>query len=352
MIKTEGKQLTLEFTTGTENKTPPANGNGYGHLTGEWARFYKITSYFVWHIPYDDREDWLHDTMLEMAKVKAKYEAKGKLLTEASLMRVASYELKGYWDKRRYRLFGLNCTHCTTEQRRECRTTRLPSECPKGKARRILSVDRAVGRDGGNELREFIPDDKATDLDARLDARQILQRLPKRLVFIGKKVDSGIPLTRKEKDYLRHWRTEKLATFLRREARAEPTVVDHLEERILDILRQHEEGMPRRELCVRLWITVRELDRYLVPLIKDRQVIEVKRENCRGRPRSPLLVIAGAPIPEQKMVKREMMAKIRHAYFVEGKSIKQIKRELHHDKRTVRRAIAVSPAPASAQMRG
>jgi len=35
--------------------------------------------------------------MLEMARVKVKYEAKGKPLTEARLMRVASYELTDYW---------------------------------------------------------------------------------------------------------------------------------------------------------------------------------------------------------------------------------------------------------------
>ncbi len=323
------------------------NGKGYDQLTGDWALFHKITNYFVRHIPYDDREDWLHDTMLEMVKVKAKYEAKGKLLTEGSLKWVASYELKGYWGKRRYRLFGLNCTHCTTEQRRECRATRLPSECPKGKAHRVFSLDRAVGDDGENELREFIPD-KMVDLDAGLDAEQILRRLPKRLVFIGKKYDSGIPLTRKEKDYLLHWRARKLAAFRYREVQAKPSV-NHVEERILKLLRRKPEGMLKRELYVPLGISVWELDRYLALLIKNRQVIEVKRENCYGRPRSPLLVIAGAPIPEQKMVKTEMMERIRHAYFVEKKGRKRIARELHHDKRTVRRAIAVSPTLASAQ---
>ncbi len=350
MIKTVNKQLTLEFTTGTENKTPPADGNGYGHLTGEWARFYKITSYFVWHIPYDDREDFLHDTMLEMARVRIKYQAKGKLLREASLMRVASYELKGYWDKRRYRLFGLNCTHCTTQLRWECRTTRLPSECPRGKAHRTFSMDKVVGNDGGKELREFIPDDKMVDLDVGLDTRQILQRLPKRLVFIGKKVDGGIPLTQKEKNYLRYWRTEKMTAFIRSESEEKPRVADHLEERILKLLRRHQEGMPKRELCRRCKIPVRELDRYLLLLIRNRQIIEVKRENCRGRPMTPLLVIAGAPIPEERMVKTEMMEHIRRAYLVERKSIKWVAREFHHDRRTVRRAIRESELEAVASV--
>jgi hypothetical protein len=48
------------------------NGNSYDQLQGDWALYYKVTSYFVRHIRYEDREDWLHDTMLEMAKVKAK----------------------------------------------------------------------------------------------------------------------------------------------------------------------------------------------------------------------------------------------------------------------------------------
>lgn len=186
------------------------------------------------------------------------------------------------------------------------------------------------------------------DLDAWLDAGQILKRLPKRLVFIGKKYDSGIPLTRKERDYLRHWRTERLAAFLHRQAEVKPSI-DHVEERILKLLRRKPEGMLKRELCMRLGISVWELDRYLALLIKGRQVTQVKRENCRGRPRSSLLVIAGAPIPEEKMAKTEMMERIRHAYFVEEKSIKRIKRELHHDKRTIHRAVVVSPAPVAAK---
>jgi DNA-binding NarL/FixJ family response regulator len=48
---------------------------------------------------------------------------------------------------------------------------------------------------------------------------------------------------------------------------------------------------------------------------------------------------SGHVLPQPRMVKTERDERIRHAYFVEGKSIKQINRELHHDKRTVRKAI-------------
>ena len=119
----------------------------------------------------------------------------------------------------------------------------------------------------------------------------------------------------------------------------------------MNTIHQAAEGMKRSELCGRLQISVQELEWHLAPLLKGQQIIEVKRENCHGRPRSTLLVIAGAPVPEGKMVKTENKVKterterIRQAYFVEGKSIKGIAREYHHDKRTVRRAIRASPAP-------
>ena len=180
-----------------------------GELEGVWALFAKIAGPFVNMIPYEDQEDFLHDTLIEMAKVKAKYEAKGKPLTEAGLMRVASYELRGYFDKRRYRLFGLNCTHCTPEERRECHMTREPSQCPKGKARQILSLNELIRDGDGNkptEFQELIADNRAWDIDARLDARRELKSLPGQVVRIGYKKYSGYRLTREERDYLLAYR--------------------------------------------------------------------------------------------------------------------------------------------------
>jgi len=95
---------------------------------------------------------------------------------------------------------------------------------------------------------------------------------------------------------------------------------------------------------MRLQVSVHELNWYLSPLIQNGCVIEIQRENCRGRPLSPLLLIAGTPVPEVSMVKTEMMMRICQAYFVERKSIKKIAREYNHDKRTVRRAIRFTAA--------
>lgn len=116
---------------------------------------------------------------------------------------------------------------------------------------------------------------------------------------------------------------------------------DHLDEKIPALLRKHPEGLPRRKVISRFQIPVWELDRYLAPMIKQGKVVEIKRENTRGRPLSPLLIFIepGQPLPQPKMAKTEQMERIRQSYFAEGKSIKQIAREFCHDRRTVRKAI-------------
>ena len=175
------------------------NGNGYDQLDGEWLTYYKVARYFVHRVRFDDREDFLHDLMLEMAKVKAKYDAKDKPLTEAGLMRVASYELTDYWVRLRRLTTWLDCGNCSKEQRRKCREEDLYSECPKFHQLISLDGDKA-------KLIDFLADDKAIDLDLRLDARRSLQGFPRRIVQIGYKLYSGIPLDTKEQNYLDYWR--------------------------------------------------------------------------------------------------------------------------------------------------
>jgi len=313
-------------------------GYAEGELRGDWAVFARIAGYFVNKVKPGDKEDFFHDLLLEMAKVRAKYEVSKKPLTEASLMRVADYELKSYWEKRKKRLFGLNCTNCTSEQRRECSTFQMFGECPRGKAHLILSLNKLSGDGNGHkptELWELIADDKPIDLDAKLDARRILKCLPKRVVRIGYKLYAGITLEEEEKEYIKRWRWQKAhhLTYALRQRR------DHLDERILKLLRKNPKGLTRSDLSMRLQAYVREVQRYLIQLIKSGQIIAVKRENTRGRPPTPLLLIAGAEIPEEKHVKEERDESIRQAYFREGWSIKRINREFHHDKRTIRRAL-------------
>jgi hypothetical protein len=163
------------------------NGNStllYEQLEGDWALFYKVARYFVHKVRFEDREDFLHDLLLEMAKVKAKYEVKGKPLTEAGLMRVASYEVTEYWHtlmRHRPTLLSLN-----------------------GKA------DNGNGDGEAGEIIDFLADDKTVDLDLKLDARRFLLGCPRRLVQIAYKRYSGQELDNKERNYLKHYRNREL----------------------------------------------------------------------------------------------------------------------------------------------
>jgi len=153
--------------------------------------------------------------MIEMAKVKVRYEAKGKPLTEAGLMRVASYEVKGYWRNYFRELNGTDCGRCSKAQRQKCRGDELQSQCPK--YRELISLDTDIDDGDGDKVTfaEFIADDKAIDLDAWLDANAILHSLPKRLIQIGYKRYVGIPLERKEQTYLNHWQKNKQKPYFR-----------------------------------------------------------------------------------------------------------------------------------------
>ena len=177
------------------------HNNGYDQLEGDWLTYYKVARYFTHKVKREDREDFLHDLMLEMAKVKAKYDAKDKPLTEAGLMRVASYELSEYWVRQRRLTTWLDCGNCSKEQRRKCREEDLYSECPK--FHQLVSLNAEIDGDGHKAaLLEFLADDKAIDIVARLDARRFLQGFPKRIVQIAYKRYSGYQLDGKDRYYL------------------------------------------------------------------------------------------------------------------------------------------------------
>ena len=201
-----------EYITEVERYQDDGDGyhNGYDQLEGDWLTYYKVSKWFANKVKRQDRYDFLHDTMLEMAKVKARYETKGKPLTEAGLMRVASYELKGYYQRQLMLTTTINCTHCSKEQRRKCREGGLYSQCPK--YHNVISLDMDIEDGDGHKARliDFIADDKAIDILARLDARRYLLGFPTRLVKIGYKIYAGYQLNRKEQTYLDIYRMRHL----------------------------------------------------------------------------------------------------------------------------------------------
>jgi hypothetical protein len=145
------------------------------------------------------------------------------------------------------------------------------------------------------------------------------------------------------------WQVDNLASPeepSQRVVRDYPRADNHLKEQIVNTLKRKPAGLTRSGLSMYLEAPVKELQWYLDSLVKNGQIIEVTREAWEGHI-TPLFLIAGAQIPEQKRVKTEMYERIRQAYFVEGKSANWIVQEYHHHWRTVRKAINSAPAPAA-----
>jgi len=178
------------------------NGNGYHGLNGDWALYYKVARGFVRRVKPEDRQDFLHDLLLMMAKVKAKYNLTGKPLSEAGLIRVACYEVADYWRKWFKRTNGIDCSHCSKAQKRKCREEDLYRQCPK--AIKMESLDSVIedGNGDSTPLCELIADDNAIDVVARLDARLTLQGYPHKFVRTVYKQYAGYPLTNDERAYL------------------------------------------------------------------------------------------------------------------------------------------------------
>ncbi len=121
---------------------------------------------------------------------------------------------------------------------------------------------------------------------------------------------------------------------------------NHLQEQIVSALKRRPEGMTRADLSMFLEVPVREIQERLDSLLKEKQIVEVIREAWEGRI-SPLYLIAGAKIPEQKPVRTERYERIRQAYFEERRSISSIAREYHHSFHTIYRAIRSAPVPVA-----
>ena len=179
------------------------HGNGYDQLDGDYALFYKVAKGFTHRVKREDSEDFLHDCMLAMARIKASYDAKGKELTEGGLVRVAQYELADYWRKHFKRINGIDCSRCSKAQREKCRDWDLYiyMDCPK--AVKMERLDKLVedGNGGSTELHELIADDKAVDLVAMLDARFTLKGYPSKAVKLAYKRYAGYPLDASEQRY-------------------------------------------------------------------------------------------------------------------------------------------------------
>ena len=183
-------------------------GDGYDQLDGEWLTYYKVATKYVHKARYEDRDDLLHTIILNLA-VAGKNDGH-KPDNPSWLYRIASFTVAQYWRDYYYGVNGIDCGHCSNQQRKKCKRDNLyGSKYPR--AIKLESLQKPiVGEDGElGELGDLIADDKALDLAEWLDNKTFLRGCPQRLIDIAEKVRENQRLTTKEQVYL--WRFRQKA---------------------------------------------------------------------------------------------------------------------------------------------
>ncbi|MFC1981448.1 hypothetical protein ACFLVN_04305 [Chloroflexota bacterium] len=149
-----------------------------------------------------------------MAKVRAKYDAKGKELTTGGLVRVACYEIADYWRKWFKRINGIDCSRCSQQQREKCEDWFMYPNCPKAVKQERLDKLIDDGNGDSTPLHELIADDNTVDVAARLEARLMPDSYPRRFVQLAYKHYAGYTLTESERSYYRREQKKAQKTLL------------------------------------------------------------------------------------------------------------------------------------------
>jgi len=189
---------------GSKRQIPSVDGNGYDQLDGEWLTYYKVASKYVHKAQAQDRQDLLHTIMVNLADMANSNHHKPD--NPSWMYRIASFTVAQYWRTYYYHTNGVDCGHCSNQQRKKCKRDNLYSDYPR--AIRIESLNKPITDSKGNltELGDLIADDNAIDLDAWLDEKTFLLGYPQRLIDIAEKINEGTRLTHSEECYLSRFR--------------------------------------------------------------------------------------------------------------------------------------------------
>jgi len=203
-LTTLTKPRQLKSSRSRKRKQVDNGGNGYAQLSEPYLTYYKVALKFAHKALIDDRQDLLHDIIEGLATVAERH---GQNFSEAAMYRIAEHIKDHYWYKHYAYHNGLDCQHCSKEQRAKCRANWAYSDwayCDCHRAITLESINKPVIDSEGNitELAELIADDKTLDLVEWIDARTFLTGAPIRLKMIARKVSKGDTLTGAERKYL------------------------------------------------------------------------------------------------------------------------------------------------------
>lgn len=182
-------------------------GEGYEQLPEPYRSYLDTAKWYARLAKADDREDLLHDILMRLFQTGEQLASRGQEFSKQAQIRVAEHTKDHYWYDHYAYYHGLECRHCSREQRAKCRANHEQGDKWFVECVRHIELDSLytpVTDEEGHttELGEIIADDKAIDLDEWLDARLFLLHSPIRLKQIAVKRYRGKALTHAEVQYL------------------------------------------------------------------------------------------------------------------------------------------------------
>ncbi len=196
-----------------------ATDTGFVWASVDYSKLYQIAKSFAIKAKVQDQQDLLHDIIEGLANIVKRKLANGQDFTEPAMVRTAEHIKDNYW----YRLYayynGLDCRHCSKEQKAKCKWNWGHSDwayCDCHRAIQLESLNQPVSDSEGNitELGNLIADDNALDLEAWLEAKMWLIGSPIRLKAIAMKRTNGEKLSHAECQYLSKLRKREQKNLL------------------------------------------------------------------------------------------------------------------------------------------
>jgi len=182
----------------------------YDQLEGQWHDWLEVARRYERKVPAQDRLDIRHDIMLELHRASKR---DGKPLPLLRAYRIASLTVALYWREVNKPSIKV-CVYSGVATEPHCKTCshRQSSRCAYLASRPIQSLDSEATNIEGNTVRllDTVADDTAIDLDAWVDARAWLLGCKLQLIQVASKLNAGIELNRKERNYLYHFRNREL----------------------------------------------------------------------------------------------------------------------------------------------
>jgi len=179
----------------------------YDQLDGEWGDWLEVARRYEHKVPAQDRLDIRHDIIVELHRARQR---DCKPLPQLRAYRIASLMVALYWRERVKREVKV-CLYNGLPSEPHCKSCRHKPKsgiCAYLALRPVESLDQPTTDYEGYQcqLRDTVADDKAIDLDAKLDDSIWLLGCPMRLIVIAKKIDSSENLTPAESRYLYKFR--------------------------------------------------------------------------------------------------------------------------------------------------